>query len=617
MTTTPENEVNSTSGKEYVLTDQDVIVTKTNLKGIITYVNDDLQRITGYSEQELIGISHNIFRHPDMPAEAFSNLWRTILSEYTWRGIVKNKTKDGGFYWVHADVTPLYENKTVVGFMSVRVKPTIEEVQKAEIAYAQMNEGTFTGKFIYGDIVEHNVLDDAQRKFDDIKISTKFILQISLSVMAIILLTALDYVELNRLNKTHQESIAQIQSYFHEVNLQKGAQLNSLEEKMKIYEPAKSLESKNNKDDLMLDKYFSEIKTFSNQALRDVQNKKVFVVCSLLLALILLYRFIIRSIVSPLKEAQGGLRELSNGVYRFPIQYRSKNELGKMMEALRTTSVRLGFDVANEKKISAEIIKAHEKNHSLNAQINQLQRIESVGRMTAGIAHHFNNILGAIIGFNQMNIYAGEDCHDESLKQEILENSQQIQIASGRAAELVKQMMSYSNQNSEKLYVLDFKPTADVIDDALALMRPALSSTFTVHTEIDRDLEVEIASNNLHQILINLIINARDAMDGRGVIAITLKKIKIDKLVCNACLHKLKGEFIELSVSDNGAGIEKRIMTHIFDPFFTTKLVGEGTGLGLSTVSGMVHEVYGHILVESQSTGSTQGATFRLLFPLK
>ena len=106
-------------------------------------------------------------------------------------------------------------------------------------------------------------------------------------------------------------------------------------------------------------------------------------------------------------------------------------------------------------------------------------------------------------------------------------------------------------------------------------------------------------------------------MDGRGVIAITLKKIKIDKLVCNACLHKLKGEFIELSVSDNGAGIEKRIMTHIFDPFFTTKLVGEGTGLGLSTVSGMVHEVYGHILVESQSTGSTQGTTFRLLFPLK
>jgi hypothetical protein len=306
-------------------------------------------------------------------------------------------------------VTPLYENKTVVGFMSVRVKPTIEEVQKAEIAYAQMNEGTFTGKFLYGDIVEHNVFDDAQRKFDDIKISTKFILQVSLSVMAIILLTALDYVELNRLNKTHQESIAQIQSYFHEVNLQKDAHLNSLEEKMKIYEPTKALENKNNKDDLMLDKYFSEIKRFSNQALRDVQNKKVFVVCSLLLALILFYRFIIRSIVGPLKEAQGGLRELSNGVYRFPIQYRSKNELGKMMEALRTTSVRLGFDIANEKKISAEIIKAHEKNHSLNAQINQLQRIESVGRMTAGIAHHFNNILGAIIGFNQMNIYAGED----------------------------------------------------------------------------------------------------------------------------------------------------------------------------------------------------------------
>jgi PAS domain S-box-containing protein len=129
------------NNNEYVLTQQDIIVTKTDLKGFITYVNDDLLRITGFSEQELIGERHNIFRHADMPAEVFKDLWRTILSECKWRGVVKNKTKEGGFYWVHADVTPLYQNKVLVGFMSVRIKPTEEEINKAKIIYMQMNAG--------------------------------------------------------------------------------------------------------------------------------------------------------------------------------------------------------------------------------------------------------------------------------------------------------------------------------------------------------------------------------------------------------------------------------------------------------------------------------------------
>ena len=119
---------------EYFLTEQDIIVTKTDRNGLITYVNDDLLRITGYSERELMGEKHNIFKHPDMPAEVFKDLWKTILNECTWRGVVKNKTKNGGFYWVHADVTPLYENKTLIGFMSVRVKPTSEEIKKEEKA---------------------------------------------------------------------------------------------------------------------------------------------------------------------------------------------------------------------------------------------------------------------------------------------------------------------------------------------------------------------------------------------------------------------------------------------------------------------------------------------------
>jgi signal transduction histidine kinase len=101
-----------------------------------------------------------------------------------------------------------------------------------------------------------------------------------------------------------------------------------------------------------------------------------------------------------------------------------------------------------------------------------------------------------------------------------------------------------------------------------------------------------------------------------GLITISLKQVTTHGLVCNSCAKTLQGEFIELSVADNGTGIDQAVIAHIFDPFFTTKPVGEGTGLGLSTVSGMVHEADGHIVIESNTTEPNQGTSFKLLFSL-
>jgi signal transduction histidine kinase len=101
-----------------------------------------------------------------------------------------------------------------------------------------------------------------------------------------------------------------------------------------------------------------------------------------------------------------------------------------------------------------------------------------------------------------------------------------------------------------------------------------------------------------------------------GIITVYLKKISTQDLICNACIQKLERKFIELSISDSGTGIEESILSHVFDPFFTTKPVGEGTGLGLSTVSGMMHEADGHIIIDSNTTMPNRGTTFRLLFPI-
>ena len=126
---------------EVLLTSEHLIVSKTDLKGIITYVNRDFVEISGYGEEELIGQPHNLIRHPDMPSEAFADLWRDLQARRPWVGLVKNRRKDGGFYWVTAAVAPLYENGKVTGYMSVRRQASREQIMAADSAYQRIREG--------------------------------------------------------------------------------------------------------------------------------------------------------------------------------------------------------------------------------------------------------------------------------------------------------------------------------------------------------------------------------------------------------------------------------------------------------------------------------------------
>lgn len=126
---------------EYVLHESETIVSKTDLHGNITYANDDFIRISGYTESELIGAPQNILRHPDMPAEAFADLWHTIQAGKSWTGLVKNRCKNGDFYWVEATAAPLIKDAKVVGYTSIRVKPSRQQINAAETAYRAIKDG--------------------------------------------------------------------------------------------------------------------------------------------------------------------------------------------------------------------------------------------------------------------------------------------------------------------------------------------------------------------------------------------------------------------------------------------------------------------------------------------
>jgi len=129
------------TGVEYILKDTETVVSKTDLEGRITYANQDFIHISGYTEDELIGAPQNIVRHPDMPAEAFADFWRTLKSGKAWTGIVKNRCKNGDHYWVEASAAPVIENGRITGYTSVRIKPSREQVAAAEQIYRDIKAG--------------------------------------------------------------------------------------------------------------------------------------------------------------------------------------------------------------------------------------------------------------------------------------------------------------------------------------------------------------------------------------------------------------------------------------------------------------------------------------------
>ncbi len=144
---------------EHHLADGDSVVSKTDLNGAITYVNRTFIEISGFSEDELIGCPHNMVRHPDMPPEAFADLWRTLKAGRPWKGLVKNRRKDGGYYWVEANANPIWEDGKIVGYMSLRTKPTRAQVETATRVYRQVREGSARGiRIKEGRVVRTGVL---------------------------------------------------------------------------------------------------------------------------------------------------------------------------------------------------------------------------------------------------------------------------------------------------------------------------------------------------------------------------------------------------------------------------------------------------------------------------
>ena len=315
--------------------------------------------------------------------------------------------------------------------------------------------------------------------------------------------------------------------------------------------------------------------------------------------------------------------ELSEAINSLTVQLAEKTERDA---ELVMANHKLAFQNSEKAKHAAELMISIALNEMLREQNNQLQKVEIIGQLTAGISHDFNNILSCILGYNEMNNDIRDDMKDDALKSELDNNTKQIANAGQRAVGLIGKMMTYARQNEESKIEIDERLMNAKIHDVLEMLKPMLTSKIQLDFVTDCDCvsypeqdncAIQIDTSSLHQIITNLTVNARDAMKEVGNnITISLKKVVLSDIHCMACGEMMRGEFIKLAVTDNGSGMKPKIIRRIFDPFFTTKPQGEGTGLGLSTTMGLVHSANGHILVKSHLSGPTQGSSFQLLFPI-
>ena len=244
---------------------------------------------------------------------------------------------------------------------------------------------------------------------------------------------------------------------------------------------------------------------------------------------------------------------------------------------------------------------------NLQKQLLQAQKMEAIGQLTGGIAHDFNNILASIRGYTELaQLMLGQGNTNKST-----DYLQIVLDSTSRAGELVKNMLAFSRGYKNQAEKQSIQP---IVEETIKMLRSVIPSSIEMRLTVQSGLpEIEVAAVQINQVLVNLCINARDAMNGKGQIKIDVTRADDCRFTCNSCHLDQHGDYLLISVRDTGAGISEDLLPHLFEPFFTTKEIGKGTGMGLSVIHGIIHAYEGHITVQS-TVGA--GTVFTIYLPI-
>ena len=599
-------------------------VVMTDLQGTIEYVNPRFCEVTGYGFDEVRGKNPRLLQSGRTPPEVYREMWATITSGRPWYGELMNRKKDGTLYWDAMWVYPLRDaTGTVARFLAL--KEDISERKRAEQTIRERDERL---RQLVENISEVFFVMDAEYR-ETLYISPAYEKVWGRSCASLYANPP------SFLEPVVPEDMGRVVGNF--AQIRQGEDAGEIE--FRVAQPnghvrwvlAHAVPVRNERNQVYRIVGVALDVTKRKEALAAVaaseQRLRTLFETVNLIVLGLDARGIVEYVNPFFLELTGYTRHevIGKSWFEFlPKGQRSKMEA--VFHELMGGEVRSHYENAIVTKAGQERMIAWNntvsqdplgrptgtlsigeditERHQLERQLRQAQKMEAIGRLAGGVAHDFNNVLTAIFGYVDL---LQEDFPDDSPTRQDLG---EIRKAAERASGLTRQLLAFSRQQVLEPIVLNLN---DLIDDFEKMLRRVIGEDIDLRLAPAGDLgNVRVDPGQVQQVLMNLVVNARDAMPTGGTLTIETANAELTEEYAKLHQPVTPGSYVMVAVSDTGTGMDPEVQARIFEPFFTTKEKGKGTGLGLSTVYGIVKQSSGYVWVYSERD---RGTTFKIYLP--